>query len=161
MYPVKLKIELGNTLILYIFRLAKTFFLHRTGGVPMRRNTVFSQLMQLICHYRFKKSVDEYKGDKYTKRFSCWQQLIVLLFAQTKGLTSLRDIELCLISHKTKWYHLGLSTVAKSTLSDANTNRSADIFRGVFYSLLEKCHELSPRHGFKFHNPLFSISTFT
>ena len=125
----------------------------------MRRNTVFSQLMQLICHYRFKKCVDEYEGDKYTKRFSCWQQLIVLLFAQAKGLTSLRDIELCLTSHMKTWYHLGLKTVAKSTLSDANNNRSADIFRGVFYSLLEKCRELSPQHGFKFHNPLFSFDS--
>ena len=50
----------------------------------MRRNTVFSQLMQLICQYQFKKCVDQHKGDKYTKRFTCWQQLLVLLFAQAK-----------------------------------------------------------------------------
>jgi len=47
----------------------------------MRRNTVFSQLMQLICQYRFKKCVDRYDGDRYTKQFTCWQQLMVLLFA--------------------------------------------------------------------------------
>ena len=125
----------------------------------MNRNTVFSQLMQLICQYRFKKCVDQYEGDKYTKRFSCWQQLIVLLFAQAKSLTSLRDIELSLKSHMKKWYHLGLKTVAKSTLSDANNNRSADIFRDTFYSLLEKCRELSPRHGFRFKNPLYSFDS--
>ncbi|MDP2983781.1 MAG: IS4 family transposase [Candidatus Latescibacter sp.] len=125
----------------------------------MIRNTVFSQLMQLICQYRFKKCVDQYEGDKYTKRFSCWQQLIVLLFAQAKSLTSLRDIELSLKSHMKKWYHLGLKTVAKSTLSDANNNRNADIFRDTFYSLLEKCRELSPRHGFRFKNPLYSFDS--
>jgi len=125
----------------------------------MIRNTVFSQLMQLICQYRFKKCVDQYEGDKYTKRFSCWQQLIVLLFAQAKSLTSLRDIELSLRSRMKKWYHLGLKTVAKSTLSDANNNRSADIFRDTFYSLLEKCRELSPRHGFRFKNPLYSFDS--
>ena len=113
----------------------------RIGGLPMSSNTVFSQLMQLICRNRFKKCVDQDGGDKYTKRFSCWQQLIVLLFAQAKGLTSLRDIELSLRSHMKKWYHLGLETVAKSTLSDANNNRSADIFRNTFYALLEKCRE--------------------
>ena len=58
-----------------------------------------------------------------------------------------------------KWYHLGLKTVAKSTLSDANNNRSADIFRDTFYSLLEKCRELSPRHGFRFKNPLYSFDS--
>ena len=125
----------------------------------MSSNTVFSQLMQLICRNRFNKYVDQDGGDKYTKRFSCWQQLIVLLFAQAKGLTSLRDIELSLRSHMKKWYHLGLETVAKSTLSDANNNRSADIFRNTFYALLEKCRELSPRHGFKFKNPLYSFDS--
>ena len=112
----------------------------------MRRNTVFSQLMQLICQYRFKKCVNRYDGDRYTKRFSCWQQLLVLLFAQAKGLTSLRDIEVSLRSHHRKWYHLGLTSVAKSTLADANNRRDADILKDVFYSLLEKCRDLAPRH---------------
>lgn len=125
----------------------------------MSRNTVFSQIMQLICQNRFKKCVDRYTGDKYTKRFSCWQQLIVLIFAQAKRLNSLRDIELSLKSHQKKWYHLGLETVAKSTLSDANNHRSADIFRDTFYAVLEKCRELSPRHGFRFKNPLYSFDS--
>ena len=59
----------------------------------MSRNTVFSQILQLICQYQFKKCVTRYEGDKYTKRFSCWQQVIVLLFAQAKRLDSLRDIQ--------------------------------------------------------------------
>ena len=39
----------------------------------MSRNTVFSQILQLICQYQFKKCVTRYEGDKYTKRFSFWQ----------------------------------------------------------------------------------------
>jgi len=150
---------MGNTFILYIFRLSKIFFRYRTGGVPMRRNTVFSQIMQLICRYRFKECVDTHAGDRYTKTFSCWQQLLVLLFAQAKGRTSLRDIVLSLRSHQEKWYHLGLTSVARSTLADANNKRNADIFKDVFYALLEKCRELSPRHGFKFKNPLYSFDS--
>jgi hypothetical protein len=125
----------------------------------MRRNTVFSQIVQLICQYRFKKCVDRYDGDRYTKRFSCWQQLLVLLFAQAKGLNSLRDIEICLRSHQRKWYHLGLTNVARSTLADANTTRDADILKEVFYSLLEKCQDLAPRHRFKFKNPLYTFDS--
>lgn len=98
----------------------------------MRRNTVFSQIMQLICRYRFKECVDTHAGDRYTKTFSCWQQLLVLLFAQAKGRTSLRDIVLSLRSHREKWYHLGLTSVARSTLADANNKRNADIFKDVF-----------------------------
>jgi len=125
----------------------------------MGRNTVFSQLLQLICRYRFKKSVDHYDGDRYTKTFSCWQQLLVLLFAQAKGLTSLRDIVVSILSHEKKWYHLGLTGVARSTLADANNRRDAGILKDVFYDLLEKCRELSPRHGFKFKNPLYSFDS--
>ena len=125
----------------------------------MKRNTVFSQLLQLICQYRFKKCVDRHDGDRYTKRFSCWQQFLVLLFAQAKGLSSLRDIEVSLRSHYKKWYHLGLTHVARSTLADANNNRDAVILENVFYSLLEKCQELSPRHGFKVKNPLYSFDS--
>ena len=125
----------------------------------MIRNTVFSQLMQLICQYRFKKCVNRYNGDRYTKRFSCWQQLLVLLFAQAKGLTSLRDIEISLRSHHRKWYHLGLTSVARSTLADANTNRDADILKEVFYSLLEKCRDLAPRHRFRFKKELYTFDS--
>ena len=127
--------------------------------MPMKRNTIFSQIMQLICQYRFKKCVNRYNGDQYTKRFTCWQQLIVLLFAQAKGLTSLRDIEVSLRSHHRKWYHLGLTGIARSTLADANTNRDADILKEVFYSLLEKCRDLAPRHRFRFTNPLYTFDS--
>ena len=125
----------------------------------MRRNTIFSQLMQLICQYRFKKCVDHYKGDRYTKRLSCWQQLLVLLFAQAKGLTSLRDIEISLRSQYRKWYHLGLTSVARSTLADANSTRDADILKDAFYSLLEKCRDLAPRHRFRFKKELYTFDS--
>jgi len=125
----------------------------------MRSNTVFQQLLQLLSHYDFKRYVNRHDGDKYTKRFNCWQQLIVLLFAQAKGLDSLRDIEVSLRSHHRKWYHLGLTSVAKSTLADANNNRSADIFSDVFYALLEKCRDLAPKHKFKFKNPLYTFDS--
>lgn len=125
----------------------------------MSRNTVFSQLLQLICQHRFKKCVDRYEGDKYTKRFSCWQQLLVLLFAQAKGITSLRDIETSLRSHHRKWYHLGLTNVARSTLADANSGRDADILKDVFYALADKCRDLAPKQGFKFKNPLYSFDS--
>lgn len=125
----------------------------------MSRNTVFSQLMQLICRYRFKKCVDRHDGDRYTKKFSCWQQLLVLLFAQAKGLSSLRDIEISLRSRLRNWYHIGLETVARSTLADANTTRDADIYKEVFYSMLEKCQQLAPKHRFKFKNPLYTFDS--
>ena len=125
----------------------------------MKRNTVFSQLMQLISGHGFKQSVERYTGDRYTKSFSCWQQLIVLLYSQARGLNSLRDITVSLRSQRRKWYHLGLQSVARSTLADANSKRSADIYKDVFYDFLGKCQSLAPGHKFRFKNPLYSMDS--
>ena len=125
----------------------------------MVRNTVFGQVLQLISRHGFKKCVERYTGDKYTKRFSCWQQLIVLLYSQARGLKSLRDITISLRSQHRKWYHLGLESVARSTLSDANNRRRADIYRDVFNDFLRKCQSLAPEHRFKFKNPLYTMDS--
>jgi len=125
----------------------------------MIRNTIFSQIMQFICRNQFKKCVDKYNGDKYSKSYSCWQQLITLMFAQAKGITSLRDIVISLKSQHSKWYHLGIKSIAKSTIADANSKRDADIFRDIFYSLLEKCKNLSPTRKFKFKNPIYAFDS--
>jgi len=67
----------------------------------------------------------------------------------------LREIEISLRSQYKKWYHLGLTSVARSTLADANSKRSADILKDVFYDFLSKCQALSPDHRFRFKNSLF------
>jgi hypothetical protein len=115
--------------------------------------------MQFICRNQFKKCVDKYNGDRYSKSFSCWQQFITLIFAQAKGITSLRDIVISLKSQRSKWYHLGIANIAKSTIADANSKRDADIFRDIFYSLLEKCKKLSPARKFKFKNPIYAFDS--
>lgn len=84
---------------------------------------------------------------------------IVLLYSQARSLKSLRDITISLRSQHRKWYHLGLESVARSTLSDANNNRSADIFKDVFYVFLYKCQSLAPGHRFKFKNPLYTMDS--
>jgi hypothetical protein len=125
----------------------------------MERNTVFGQVMQLISRQGFKNSVERYAGDKRTRCFSCWQQLTVLLYSQARGLKSLRDITVSLRSQHRKWYHLGLESVSRSTLADANSKRSADIYKDVFYAFLEKCQRLAPGHKFRFKNPLYTMDS--
>jgi transposase len=49
--------------------------------------------------------------------------------------------------------------VARSTLSDANNNRSTDIFKDVFHEFLHKCQSLAPGHRFKFKNPLYTMDS--
>jgi hypothetical protein len=82
-----------------------------------------------------------------------------MLYAQARGIKSLRDIHNSLMHYQRRWYHIGLQSVARSTLSDANAKRSAEIFKGIFYELLERCQGLAPKHRFTFKNPLYTMDS--
>jgi transposase len=93
---------------------------------------VFAQLFDLIDRYDFNQCVDKHKGNYRIKHFSCWEQFLVMGFAQLSFRESLRDIECCLDSMKTKLYHCGIkNTIARSTLADANENRNWQIYADV------------------------------
>jgi hypothetical protein len=85
--------------------------------------------MEHIPRYEFQKCVARYGGDYRQKGFSCWDQFLAMGFAQFTYRESLRDIEACLGSVSNKLYHMGFrSTIARSTLADANESRDWRIF---------------------------------
>lgn len=123
-------------------------------------NTILHQLLSLVPRHHFDSRVRQLQGDRYVKKFSTWNQLSVLLYAQASGKTSLRDIQNALISHTNHLYHLGLSSpMARSTLADANASRDYRIYEDLFYRLKDRCQTLAPRHRFKFNNPLFILDS--
>jgi hypothetical protein len=86
---------------------------------------VFTQIFDLIYKYEFDKCIDKYNGDYGVKSFKCWEQFLVMSFAQFTYRESLRDIELCLNGMNTKLYHCGIrSKVARNTLAKANEKRN-------------------------------------
>jgi hypothetical protein len=90
---------------------------------------VFSQLLDFVDKYEFEKCVRRYKDNYRARELNCWNQLVQLFLGQLTGLKSLRDICLCLKSHRRKLYHLGIKQhVNQSTLSRTNENRSWRIF---------------------------------
>jgi hypothetical protein len=94
-------------------------------------NTIFNQLLQLLPRHEFEKAVLRHNGDKYIKYFSCWQQFIILFYAQIRKKDSLRDIITSLHTQQGKWYHIGLKKICRSTLSDANNKRPYYIFEDL------------------------------
>src|SRR3990167_3927508 len=120
-------------------------------------NTVFNQLLDFLPRYEFECFVNQYNGDRYTKKLDSWQQFLCLLFAQATGRESLRDIEVGLKVHEKRWYHLGLETVARSTLADANRRRPHEIFERLFYEILRRCKELSVTKPFEFKQPVYVL----
>ena len=82
---------------------------------------------------------------------------MVNLYAQASGKNSLRDIETGLRVQQNSWYHLGLKNVARSTLAYANQKRDYHIYEDMFYQVLAKCKDVTPKHKFKFKNPLYTL----
>jgi hypothetical protein len=123
--------------------------------------TIFSELLKLCPRYHFDKAVERYQGDRYVKTFTTWQQFMAILYSQIMQKDSLRDIVTGLSAHAARWYHLGLIGICKSTLSDANARRDYRIFEELFYNLLARCKNQTPKHKFRFKNPLYTIDAST
>jgi len=120
-----------------------------------------SQLQGLTPRFQFESLVSRYMGDYYAKKFTCWNQYTVLLYAQASGKDSLRDIQNGLAPHEQKFYHLGLKSVRRSTLCDANNKRDYRIYEALFYEMVKRCKDITPKHRFKFKNPLFLMDSTT
>ncbi len=120
-------------------------------------NTIYNQILQLIPRHQFETRVGHYHADRYVKYFNCWQQFLTLLYAQIRSKDSLRDIETSLKSQSTRWYHIGLKDIKRSTLSDANNRRDYRVYEDFFYTLLDRCKTITPKHRFRFKNPLYTL----
>src|SRR5882762_200197 len=85
--------------------------------------------MDYLPTYEFQKCVNRYQGEYKLRNFSCRDQFLSMAFAQLTYRESLRDIETCLRAIGSKLYHMGFkSTIARSTLADANESRDWRIY---------------------------------
>jgi len=100
--------------------------------------TIFAQIMKFLSHDEFDRCVQRFDGNRYTKRFSCWDQFLAMAFAQLTYRESLRDIEVCLATQRRKLYHCGLSgPVRRSSLADANERRDWRIYADFARTLID------------------------
>ena len=105
--------------------------------------TVFAQLIEHLPHKEFQKCVARHRGDRCAKNFSCWDQYLAMAFAQLTYRESLRDIETCLGAVGDKLYHVGFRTsVARSTLADANESRDWRIYADFAQTLIATARRL-------------------
>ena len=105
--------------------------------------TILAQLLDFMPRYEFNKFVDKYNGNYRVKSFTCWEQFIVMSFAQLTGRESLRDIESCLNAIPTRLYHSGVkSGVKRSTLSEANSKRDWRIYAEFAQVLIQQARDL-------------------
>jgi hypothetical protein len=103
---------------------------------------VFSQLISFLDRNKFNYIVRTYQGDKYVKHFSCWNQLLALMFGQLSNRESLRSLIVALDAHHSKCYHLGMGkNISKSSLARANQDRDCRIFEEYAYYLVSQAKQ--------------------
>ena len=104
---------------------------------------IFSQLTNWIHSEQFRRCVNRYDGNRKVYGFPCWDQFLAMTFAQITYRDSLADIEVCLRSRRDQLYRLGFrSTVAHSTLADANRERDWRIYVDLAQLLIARARRL-------------------
>lgn len=99
-------------------------------------NSVFHQISKLIPWSVFEASVEKHKADFRVRKLRTKDQFMALLYGQLAGAVSLREIENGLRSHVNRLYHVGVRPVSRSTLADANAQRSSEVYADVFKALI-------------------------
>ena len=110
-------------------------------------DSILGHLLKVLPRRWFCAVVDRCGGDAYDKKFSSWDHLLVLVYAQLAGMTSLRALETGWNANAHHHYHLGVGALARSTLSDANARRPVAIFAEAFSKLSGLADRLMRREG--------------
>ena len=98
---------------------------------------VFAQIASFLPSRIFDKCVSKYGGNKWIKHFSCWNQLMSMMFGQLSGRESLRDLLITVSAHSNKYYHLGFGkNVSRSNLAIANEQRDYCIYESFAYEMI-------------------------
>ena len=99
---------------------------------------IFSQLTEFLPRRIFDRMVAKHDGNRYVKHFTCWNQLLCMIFGQLTARDSLRDLITVIEAHNPKSYHLGFGkSVTRSNLAKANENRNSKIFEEFAYCLID------------------------
>ena len=105
----------------------------------MSNVTLFSQIIHKIDRTLFNKLVVEKQTDKGCKGFNSWTHLVSMLFCHFAKSTSVRDISNGLRSATGNLNHLGVNRApSKSSISYQNERRDADLFKELYYGLLNR-----------------------
>lgn len=112
----------------------------------MVKISLFSQMLRLIPRDKFERLVSKHSSDKHQKGINSWTHLVAMLFCHIGGAASVRDISNGLTSTTGNLSHLGVDRVpSKSSLSYINRNRTPELFKALYFMLLE---HLSGAHKF-------------
>lgn len=123
---------------------------------------IFSQLTEFLPRRIFDRMVAEHNGNKYVKHFTCWNQLLCMVFGQLTTRDSLRDLITVIEAHSPKSYHLGFGkSVTRSNLAKANEKRNSKIFEEFAYCLIDIARRKRSNDDFEVKGKVYAFDSST
>jgi hypothetical protein len=111
---------------------------------------IFAQITDFLPRRVFDTIVEKYEGNKYVRSFTCWNQMLCMIFGQLTNRDSMRDLMLSLEAHQNKYYHLGFgSSISRRNLGTANENRNCQIFEEFAYVLIAQARSSCYKSDFE------------
>lgn len=102
---------------------------------------ILSQILNCIPSTIINQANRKHQSNRYYKRIPLRVHLISLLYGVFSYCNGLRELCEGMLACEGKLTHLGLDRApARSTLSDANTNRSYLVFETIYFQLVNKYH---------------------
>ena len=97
------------------------------------------------------------------KHFTCWNQLLAMMFGQLSNRESLRDLIVAFEAHRAKQFHLGLGRkpIAKTTFASANQNRDYRIFEDFAFYVMEQARKKRMTDIFKLKGNVYAFDSTT
>lgn len=124
---------------------------------------LFSQLVEFLPKRIFDGIVKKYSGDRYVKSFTCWNQLLVMMFGQLSSCDSLREVICIIDAIKNKSYHLGFGSgdIKLSNVAYANANRDYRIFEEFAYYMIRLAQSKRLDREFVLHGKFYAFDSTT
>jgi len=106
--------------------------------------------------------VEKYGGNKYVKHFTCWNQLLCMLFGQLTNRDSLRDVITTVNAHSNKSYHLGFgASITRTNFAKANQKCNSLIFEEFAYHMIDIARSKCANSNFTIQGKVYAFNSST
>ena len=103
---------------------------------------ILNQLLMFLDKGQIKKISKSHDGDRYVKKFTTYNHVVVALFTALEGYSYIRELIVGLLANAHKLSHLGLCyLVRRSTLSEANRSSSSKLFGDIYMEVYVRNRE--------------------
>lgn len=130
-----------------------------------RGKYVFAQISAFLPQRIFDRLVAQHKGNYRVRHFSCWNQMMCMMFGELSNRDSLSDLIVTINAHASKFYHLGFGKgVSKANLARANEARNCQIYQLFSEHLIEEARQIclgGDATIFSFSNAVYAFDSTT